>query len=194
MIGSLRGKLLLKRQEDVVVEVAGVGYRVLVGNSTVSALPDEGSEVFFHIHTHVRDDALQLYGFAADNEKRTFTTLLGITGIGPKVALSIVSSIKYEEFLKAVEAEDIAFLTRVPGLGKKTAHRLVLELSGKLPKKEQPRDRVFDDAVSALQNLGYRKTDALGAVEKAYNKGHSDLEPLIKKALKYLTAGADEKA
>jgi Holliday junction DNA helicase RuvA len=193
VIGYLRGKLLLKRQEDVVVEVAGVGYQVLVGNNTVSALPDEGSEVFFHIHTHVRDDALQLYGFASDNEKRIFTTLLGITGIGPKVALSIVSSIKYEEFLKAVEAEDIAFLTRVPGLGKKTAHRLVLELRGKLPKKEQPRDRVFDDAVSALQNLGYRKTDALGAVEKAYNKGHGDLELLIKKALKYLTADADEK-
>lgn len=194
MIGSLRGKVLVKRPDDIIVEAGGVGYQVSVGLNTLSELPSEGKEVFLYIYTHVREDALHLYGFPTEQEKRVFTTLLGISGIGPKVALSIISSIPHEDFLKAVEAEDIAMLTRVPGLGKKTAHRIVLELRGKLPRAEQPRDRVFEDAVSALVNLGYKKTDALGAVEKAYNKGHQEIEKLIKEALKVLTGSADEKA
>jgi Holliday junction DNA helicase RuvA len=194
LIGSLRGKLIVKRPDDIIVEAGGVGYQVAVGLNTLSELPGEGREVFLHIYTHVRDDALHLFGFPTEDEKRVFMTLLGISGIGPKVALSIISSIPHEDFLKAVESEDIAMLTRVPGLGKKTAHRLVLELRGKLPRKEEPRDRVFEDALSALVNLGYKKSDALGAVEKAYNKGHKDIERLIKEALKELTGSADEKA
>jgi Holliday junction DNA helicase RuvA len=193
LIGSLRGKLIVKRPDDIIVETGGVGYHVSVGLNTLSELPDEGREVFLNIYTHVRDDALHLYGFPTEAEKRVFMTLLGISGIGPKVALNIISSIPHEDFLKAVEAEDIAMLTRVPGLGKKTAHRLVLELRGKLPGKEEPRDRVFEDALSALVNLGYKKTDALAAVEKAYNKGHQDIEKLIKEALKALTGSDDEK-
>jgi len=194
MIGSLRGKLLVKRPDEVIVEVGGVGYQVSMGLNTLSGLPEEGREVFLHIYTHVREDLIQLYGFSTEDEKRVFTTLLGISGIGPKVALSIISSIPHDEFLKAVESEDIALITRVPGLGKKTAHRLVLELRGKLPKKEQPRDRAFEDALSALVNLGYKKTDALSAVEKAYNKGYLDLERLVKESLKQLTGSGDEKA
>jgi Holliday junction DNA helicase RuvA len=194
VIGSLRGKLAVKRPEEVVVEAAGVGYQVLVGANTLSELPDEGKEVFLHIYTHMRDDAIELFGFASDEEKRVFKSLLGISGIGPKVALSIVASLSHEDFLKAVESEDIALLTKVPGLGKKTAHRLVLELRGKLPSKEQPRDRTFEDTVSALVNLGYKKSDALGAVEKAYNKGHAEIEALIRESLKVLTGKADEKA
>ncbi len=193
MIGSLRGKLAVKRPGEVVVEAAGVGYQVLVGMNTLSELPDVGNEVFLHIYTHLRDDAIELFGFASDDEKRVFKTLLGISGIGPKVALSIVASLSHDDFLKAVESEDIALLTRVPGLGKKTAHRLVLELRGKLPRKEQPMDRAFEDTVSALVNLGYKKSDALGAVEKAYNKGHAEIETLIKESLKVLTTKADEK-
>lgn len=194
MIGSLRGKLIVKRPDEVIVESSGVGYHVLVGMDTLSELPQEGSEVFLHVYTHVRDDAIELFGFASEDGKRVFKTLLGVSGIGPKVALSIVSSLPHDDFLKAVESEDIALLTRVPGLGKKTAHRLVLELRGKLPQKEQPRDRAFEDAVSALVNLGYRKSDALGAVEKAYNKENEEIETLIKEALKLLTGSADEKA
>lgn len=194
MIGSLRGKLLIKGSQEVIVETAGVGYHVIVGMNALSELPPEGREVFLYIYTHVRDDAIELFGFPSVEEKRVFKTLLGVSGIGPKVALNIVSAIPHEDFLKAVEAEDIAFLTRVPGLGKKTAHRLVLELRGKLPRKEQPRDRIFEDALSALVNLGYRKSDAMGAVEKAYNMGQSEIEPLIKASLKFLTGEVDEKA
>ncbi len=194
MIGSLRGKLLIKGPQEVIVETAGVGYHVIVGVNALSELPPEGREVFLYIYTHVRDDAIELFGFPSVEEKRVFKTLLGVSGIGPKVALNIVSAIPHEDFLKAVEAEDIAFLTRVPGLGKKTAHRLVLELRGKLPRKEQPRERVFEDALSALVNLGYRKSDAVGAVEKAYNMGQSEIEPLIKASLKFLTGEVDEKA
>ncbi|MEJ2323677.1 MAG: Holliday junction branch migration protein RuvA [Nitrospirota bacterium] len=194
MIGSVRGRLIVKRPDEVVVEAAGVGYQVLVGAKTLSELPDEGREVFVHIYTHLKDDAIELFGFATDDEKRVFKTLLGVSGIGPRVALSIVSSLPHDDFLKAVESEDIALLTKVPGLGKKTAHRLVLELRGKLPRKEQPRDRAFEDTVSALVNLGYKKSDALGAVEKAYNKGHAEIEALIRESLKVLTGKADEKA
>ncbi|MEJ2313236.1 MAG: Holliday junction branch migration protein RuvA [Nitrospirota bacterium] len=194
MIGSVRGRLIVKRPDEVVVEAAGVGYQVLVGAKTLSELPDEGREVFLHIYTHLKDDAIELFGFATDDEKRVFKTLLGVSGIGPRVALSIVSSLPHDDFLKAVESEDIALLTKVPGLGKKTAHRLVLELRGKLPRKEQPRDRAFEDTVSALVNLGYKKSDALGAVEKAYNKGHAEIEALIRESLKVLTGKADEKA
>jgi Holliday junction DNA helicase RuvA len=194
VIGSVRGRLIVKRPDEVVVEAAGVGYQVLVGAKTLSELPDEGREVFLHIYTHLKDDAIELFGFATDDEKRVFKTLLGVSGIGPRVALSIVSSLPHDDFLKAVESEDIALLTKVPGLGKKTAHRLVLELRGKLPRKEQPRDRAFEDTVSALVNLGYKKSDALGAVEKAYNKGHAEIEALIRESLKVLTGKADEKA
>jgi Holliday junction DNA helicase RuvA len=194
VIGSVRGRLIVKRPDEVVVEAAGVGYQVLVGAKTLSELPDEGREVFVHIYTHLKDDAIELFGFATDDEKRVFKTLLGVSGIGPRVALSIVSSLPHDDFLKAVESEDIALLTKVPGLGKKTAHRLVLELRGKLPRKEQPRDRAFEDTVSALVNLGYKKSDALGAVEKAYNKGHAEIEALIRESLKVLTGKADEKA
>jgi Holliday junction DNA helicase RuvA len=194
MIGTLRGKLTVKRPDEVIVEVGGVGYQVTVGLNTLSGLPDEGSDVFLHIYTHVREDLIQLYGFPSEDEKRVFTTLLGISGIGPKVALSIISSISHEDFLKAVESEDVDILTRVPGLGKKTAHRLILELRGKLPKKEQLRDKSFDDALSALVNLGYKKSDAMGAVEKAYNSGIQDLEQLVRAALRQLTGSGDEKA
>ncbi len=193
MIGSLMGKLALKRSEDIVVEVGGVGYEVTVGANTLSDLPEEGKGVFLFVHTHVRDDVLQLFGFATDDERRIFRTLLGISGIGPRVALNIVSSISHEEFLRAVEAEDIAQLTRIPGLGKKTAHRLVLELRGKLPRREALRDRVFDDALSALVNLGYRKGAALESVEKAYNNGCNEVEALIREALKHMTDGSDGK-
>lgn len=193
MIGSLKGTLISKRPYDIIVEVSGVGYQVSVPSGTLSDLPDEGKEVFLYVHTHVREDMLQLYGFATEGEKNAFTTLLGISGIGPKVALNIISGLPYDDFLRAVEAEDIAVLSRIPGLGKKTAHRIVLELRGKLPGKEIVRDRVFDDTLSALVNLGYRKSEALESLEKVREKGYNDIEKLLKESLKYLTGAGDEK-
>lgn len=188
MIGSLRGNIAQKSATEIILEVAGVGYRVITPLGVLSELPPVGSEVFLYIYTYVREDAISLYGFSSEGEKKVFTTLLGISGIGPKVALSIVSGIPYEEFLTAVEAEDITRLTRIPGLGKKTAQRLVLELRGKLPKDVEgaPADAEFEDALSALLNLGYKKTDAAGAIELARKDGHADIESVLREALKRL--------
>ena len=189
MIGSLRGRLAHRGLGDILLDVGGVGYLISVPNGILSELPPVGHEVFLHIYTHVREDALVLFGFASDAEKRVFLTLLGITGIGPKVALSVLSGLSYDEFLRAVESEEITVLTKIPGLGKKTAHRIVLELKGKLPKGEiHPADSVFEDTVSALVNLGYRKNDAADAVTLARQNGANDLESLLKEALKLLTS------
>lgn len=192
MIGSLRGKLLVKRSPDVVIEANGVGYQVSVPMGTLTELPEEGREAFLHIHTHVREDALQLYGFSTEEEKRMFLGLLNVSGIGPKVALSVVSALSTEDFLRALETEDIAALSRVPGVGKKTAQRMVLELRGKLT-PVGVRDKAFEDTLSALLNLGYRRSDAAQSVELAQAKGFNDVESLIRESLRRLSGGAHEK-
>ncbi|MCX5717852.1 MAG: Holliday junction branch migration protein RuvA [Nitrospirae bacterium] len=192
MIGSLRGKLISRRPDNVIVEAGGVGYQVNVPLSILSNLPEEGNAVFLNIYTHVREDALQLYGFATEDEKRIFTTLLGVTGIGPKMALNILSGISHDDFMRAIEKEDVALLCRIPGLGKKTAHRLILELREKLPRLSKARDRVFEDTLSALVNLGYKKAEAIDSLEMAYKKGHKDIESLLKESLKYLTGNAND--
>ncbi len=192
MIGSLRGKLLSKRPENILIETAGVGYQVMVPMNILSKLPEEGREVFLHIYTHLREDSLQLYGFLSDEEKRVFTTLLGISGIGPKMALNILSGFTVKEFMRAIDNEDVALLCRIPGLGKKTAHRLILELREKLVTKEV-KDRAFDDTLSALVNLGYKKSEAIDALERAYRDGHPTVESLLKESLRYLTGGRLEK-
>lgn len=193
MIGSLKGRILTKRPENLIVETNGVGYQVNVPLSTLSELPHEGNEVFLHIYTHVREDTLQLYGFMSEDEKKVFVSLLGITGIGPKVALNILSGISYQDLLMALEAEDVKTLIKIPGLGKKTAERLVLELRGKLPSKAGAKDRVFEDALSALLNLGYKKSVAEEALEKTYKKGRHDIVGILKETLKLLSGGGDEK-
>ena len=193
MIASLRGRLLSKKPDNVTVEVAGVGYMVHVPLNTLSLLPDEGKDIFLHIYTHVREDTLQLYGFTSEDEKKIFITLIGITGIGPKMALNILSGISHDDLIRAIETEDVAFLCRIPGLGKKTAHRLILELREKLPSTKEPVDRTFEDTLSALVNLGYKKTVARESLEKAYRKGFHDIEGLLKESLKYLTGEIREK-
>ncbi len=190
MIGSLRGKLIQKKPDHVIVEVCGVGYHVNVPLNIISVLPEEGNDIFLYIYTHLREDLLQLYGFSSEDEKNVFLTLIGITGIGPKMALNILSGISHSDLLHALEKEDVAMLCEIPGLGKKTAHRLILELREKLPKPVEKRNKIFDDTLSALVNLGYKKSVALEALEKAYKKGYDDIEKLIKGALKYLTANS----
>jgi Holliday junction DNA helicase RuvA len=187
MIASLRGKLISKKPDSLIIDVGGVGYNVHVPLTLLSSLPDEEKEVFLYIHTHVREDALQLYGFQTEDEKRIFTSLIGISGIGPKIALNILSTIAPDKFYGAVESEDTDFLCRVPGLGKKTAHRLILELRGKLPSIKEKADTVYNDTLSALVNLGYKKIVAQQALEKAYSSGHRDIESLLRESLKYLT-------
>lgn len=186
MIGSLRGRLISARPDNVIVEAGGIGYHVNMPVSMLSDLPPEGSEVFLHIYTHVREDALQLYGFPSEEEKRIFTTLISISGVGPKMALNILSGIQVKEFLHAIDTEDVAMLCRVPGLGKKTAHRLILELREKLPSAGEVKDKLFDDTLSALINLGYKKSEAQEALEMAYKKGYSKIEDLLKGSLKNL--------
>jgi Holliday junction DNA helicase RuvA len=193
MIGSLRGKLIYKKPDYILVEVRGVGYQVNVSFNTLSILPEEDEDIFIHIYTHVREDTLQLYGFASGDEKKIFITLLGITGIGPKMALNILSGITHNELLHAIETEDVAYLCRIPGLGKKTAHRLILELKGKLPSLKEPVDRVFEDTLSALVNLGYKKSIAQESLKKSYKQGFDDIEGLLKESLKYLTGDMSEK-
>jgi len=187
MIASLRGKLISNKPDSLIIDVAGVGYSVQVPLTLLSSLPDEHRDVFLYIHTHVREDAIQLYGFQTADEKRIFTTLIGISGIGPKVALNILSTIPPDNFHNAINSEDVDILCRVPGLGKKTAHRLILELKGKLPSIKEKKDTIYDDTLSALVNLGYKKNIAQDALEKAYNNGCRDIESLLKEALKYLT-------
>ena len=193
MIGSLRGRLIYKKPDHIIVEVSGVGYQVNVTFNTMSILPEEGKDIFLHIYTHVREDILQLYGFASEDEKKIFITLLGITGIGPKMALNILSGISHNDLLHAIETEDVAHLCRIPGLGKKTAHRLILELKEKLPTVTDTVDRVFEDTLSALVNLGYKKSIAQESLKKAYEKGFNNIEGLLKETLKYLTGDISEK-
>lgn len=187
MIASLRGKLISKRPDNVVVDVHGVGYSVQVPLTLLSSLPEEHAEVFFHVYTHVREDALLLFGFKTEDEKRIFTTLIGISGVGPKTALNLLSTIPPDKFYNAINTEDVDVLTRVPGLGKKTAHRLILELREKLPSLKEKKSTVYDDTLSALVNLGYKKSEAQLALDKAQEGGGDDIEALLRESLKYLT-------
>src|SRR6478752_1105223 len=161
MIAHLRGKLLAKHPNQAVVETGGVGYDVTISVPTFSELPGVGGEVALHIHTHVREDALALYGFLRSSEKRLFEKLITVSGIGPKLAITILSGMAADEMVNAIRGNDIARLTRIPGIGKKTAERMVLELRDKLATEgvaESPvtpaLSAVEEDVLSALTNLG----------------------------------------
>lgn len=193
MIASLRGKLIYKQPYNIIIEVGGVGYSINVPLNTLSALPEEGKDIFIYVYTHVRQDTLQLYGFLSNDEKKIFVALLGISGIGPKMALNILSGIPYDKLLHAIEKEDIALLCKIPGLGKKTAHRLILELKEKIPSTAETFSKLFEDTLSALINLGYKKSVAKESLEKAYKKGFDNIEDLLKESLKYLTGNSSEK-
>jgi len=189
MIAYIKGILTSKHPAEATVETGGLGYRLFIPVSTFDKLPATGSEILFHTYLHVREDALQLYGFLSAEDKDFFLTLTDVSGIGPRLALGILSGAKVSDLRKAIEAEDIAFLSRIPGLGKKTATKLVFELRGKLPSPEEPaappRPALYEDALSALLNLGYRKTDAEGALARL---GTLDtLESAITGALKLLS-------
>src|SRR5580700_248224 len=176
MIAHLRGRLLSKSPNQAVLECAGVGYDVTISVATFSALPSEGTEASLHIHTHVREDQLALFGFSETQEKRLFEKLLTISGIGPKLAITVLSGISADRLVGAIRAGDHATLTKIPGIGKKTAERVVLELKDKLDDMTgiapaQPAapslGAVADDVLSALVNLGYPRPIAQKAVENA---------------------------
>ncbi|MFH2128094.1 MAG: Holliday junction branch migration protein RuvA [Pseudomonadota bacterium] len=193
MIASVSGTILTRRPDHVVVDCGGVGYRVFVSLTTFCDLPEIGSPVTLLIHTIVRDDHIHLHGFLGEAEWQAFGNLITVSGIGPKVAQAILSGIPPAELWKAIRAGDAARLTAIPGVGKKTAARLVVELEGRLPKDtgeggaaEAPAAPMSDDAVSALMNLGYPEAKAKKAVEKAVkgSEAGASLEDIIKAALK----------
>lgn len=176
MIAHLRGKLILRHPNQVIVETAGVGYDVIISVPTFSDLPSLGSEVALHIHTHVREDQLALYGFLRPEEKQLFEKLITVSGIGPKLAITILSGMPAEEMTGAIRGNDVVRLTKIPGIGRKTAERMVLELRDKLPAVGAGQVQVVpaltsvqEDVLSALVNLGYQRPvaeKALSTVEK----------------------------
>jgi len=202
MIGHLRGTLLEKDTRCVLIENGGVGYEVLIPLSTFYGLPEEAEEAALHIHTHVREDALTLFGFMSRTEKSLFLLLISVSGIGPRLALNILSGIGPGELLHAMASGDAPRLQTIPGVGKKTAERIALELkdralklqaeSGLEGRPETPpaapeEEAALEDAVSALVNLGYPEKSARAAVERAGKAvGPEPLERLIKESLKLL--------
>ena len=192
MIGLLRGRLLEKRPNQVILDVGGVGYLVAVPLSTFAALADIHTEVTLLIHTHVREDALALYGFLSAREKHLFELLLGASGVGPSLALKILSGMNVEELVPAIRSADLARLTKIPGVGRKTAERMVVELKDKLEsvalETEKPAPSspagVEADVKSALLNLGYDERTADAALAKAkHETGASNFERLLRTTL-----------
>jgi holliday junction DNA helicase RuvA len=197
MIGQLRGRLAEKRPNQVLVDVGGVGYLVQVPLSTYAALGELHTEVTLLIHTHVREDALALYGFVSSREKHFFELLLSASGVGPTLALKILSGMSVEELVPAIRGSDLVRLTRIPGVGRKTAERMVLELKDKLEavavESEEPVASspagIEADVLSALVNLGYDARAAESAVTEARREsGSANFEKLLRGALQGLTA------
>jgi Holliday junction DNA helicase RuvA len=193
MIALLRGVLLEKHPNQAIVETGGVGYDVTIPVSTFTHLPEPGAEVRLRIHTHVREDALSLYGFLTQDEKALFEKLISVSGIGPTLAVKILSGLAAADLIFAIRRGEIARLVKIPGVGKKTAERMALELRDKLPApagEEQPAPAadalspVDRDVLSALLNLGCARPHAEAAVRKAKAAGaYTEFEPLFRRAL-----------
>jgi Holliday junction DNA helicase RuvA len=197
MIGQLRGRLVEKKPNQVLVDVGGVGYIVAIPLSTYAAVGELHAEVTLLIHTHVREDALSLYGFVSAREKHFFEMLLSASGVGPTLALKILSGMRVEELVPAIRTGDVARLTKIPGVGRKTAERMVVELKDKLDTVTVESERpvavasaagIPEDVLSALVNLGYEQRLAENAVAEAKREiGASNFEKLLRDALQALS-------
>lgn len=197
MIALLSGHLACKSFDHVIVDVGGVGYRLLIPLSTYYALPEDGN-VRLHVHTHVREDAIHLFGFLTTAEKELFGQLLSVSGVGPKLALNILSHIPAEDLRAALAGGDVKRLSSLPGIGKKTAERLVLELKEKILKSGPPAPRTalsgapapvadpLEDILSALVNLGYKESQARKVLESLEIPTGASLEDVLKGALRVL--------
>jgi len=200
MIGSLRGNLIDKRPNQILLEVGGVGYQVQIPLSTFAGLGALHAETLLLIHTHVREDQFSLYGFLTAREKQCFELLLSASGVGPSLALKILSGMSLEQLVPAIRKGDLAQLVRIPGVGRKTAERIVVELRDKLaavdvaePGKPATRSQLEADAASALVNLGYDARSVEKAIEKARASGGGDFESLLRAALQTLGSSAMQK-
>jgi Holliday junction DNA helicase RuvA len=199
MIAQLSGTLTQKAVEHLIVSVGGVGYEVHVPLSTFYSIPEEGQDVELLIYTHVKEDVLKLFGFLTPSEKDLFKKLIGVSGVGPKLALNILSGIESNDLAGAIKNSDIARLNAIPGVGKKTAERLILELKDKIKLDDltagkdttisTPSGGIFDDALSALINLGYKKGDVEKTLDTIVSNDDSAdwaVEKLLKEALKMM--------
>lgn len=193
MIGHLRGRLLEKRPNQVIVEVQGVGYDVTIPVSTFYHLPEPPAETELFIHTHVREDALALYGFRTPREKQVFEKLISVAGIGPKLAITVLSGLEVDELVPAIRRNDVVKLTRIPGVGRKTAERLVLELRDKLLEVGAERaappaglSPLEEDVLSALVNLGYQRGVAERAVRSLQARDGASFDELLRKSLQFV--------
>ncbi|HWO41798.1 MAG TPA: Holliday junction branch migration protein RuvA [Candidatus Eisenbacteria bacterium] len=195
MIAHISGILAHKLPGEVVVDVGGVGYQVFIPLNVFYRLPEIGQRTSFHIHTHLREDALQLYGFHELAEKRIFLLLINVAGIGPRLAINILSGIPADELTQAIKDGDQARLVSIPGVGKKLAERMLVELRDKFAALEAPAAaapgvngaRLSEDAVSALVNLGYRKADVEKALRDVIRSGDESLQEIIRGALRRLS-------
>jgi Holliday junction DNA helicase RuvA len=198
MIAHLRGTLLEKHPNQAIVEAGGVGYDVTIPVSTYTALAAPGTEVALRIHTQVREDAIALFGFTTVQEKALFEKLISVSGIGPKLAITVLSGIQWSELVRIIRGGDVPLLVRVPGIGKKTAERIVLELRDKLetlgvaPSTQKSpalvmKEPMEADVISALTNLGAQQGAAEMAVRKAIDAGTAkEFEPLFRRSLELL--------
>jgi len=195
MIAHLRGKLIHKQPGRAIVEAAGVGYDVVISVPTFTALPSIGAEAALHIHTQVSEDQIALFGFLDSEEKRLFERLITVSGVGPKLAIKMLSGLQPDRTVQAIRAQDHAQLTRIPGVGKKLAERLVVELKDKLedfavpPTPSAVAGPAVDDVLSALINLGYQRPAAEKAIEQAVAKEKAlaaDFDGLFRAALKVI--------
>jgi Holliday junction DNA helicase RuvA len=192
VIAHLRGKLAQKEPARVIVDVNGVGYEVFIPLTTFTALPEAGSDVSIDVHTHVREDLIALYGFSSRRERVIFEKLMTISGIGPKLAVTILSGGSVEELVGAIKRSDLARLTAIPGVGRKTAERIILELKDKLQDfiEAQAKSSVEADVLSALENLGYNRALSEAALRRAFDGDRTaSFEVLFKRSLQILTKG-----
>jgi Holliday junction DNA helicase RuvA len=194
VIARLRGRIVEKSPNQVVVDVQGVGYDVTIPLSTFYQLPDPPAEVDLVIHTHVREDALALFGFRTAREKLVFEKLMSVSGIGPKLAVTVLSGLEANELVRAIRQNDLAKLTKIPGVGRKTAERMVLELRDKLVPAEQDSQQpaytgfapLEEDVLSALTNLGYQRPLAERALNTIANREGMAFDALLKQSLQAL--------
>ncbi len=207
MIAHLSGTLFAKHATSVILDVGGVGYEVTIPVSTFYDMDEPGSQLQLRIYTHVREDALQLFGFRTLRERELFQMLISVSGIGPKSGIAMLSGMSADEIIAAIRTNNLARLTSIPGVGRKTAERLVIELRDKMTSLSSPaleeqfattegaqtavtEDALRDDALSALLNLGYQKAAAEKAVTQAANEGGDlSVELLLRRSLRYLSKG-----
>lgn len=196
MIAQISGTLAQKIPGEIIIDVGGVGYQVLIPLNVFYQLPEIGAPLSLQIHTHVREDALQLFGFHDFVEKQVFLLLIGVSGIGPKLAINILSGIPAAELARALRAGDQSRLVAIPGVGRKLAERMIVELKDKLATlaqagaesaKPEGGSQLLLDAVSALVNLGYKRPDAEKMVREVLKKGEHSLETVLKESLRHLS-------